>query len=129
MGLVNTALPMADANDTYSLVEVQKLRGNSTIKAIKASPGSTLTFKQALLVPDSASDPDTDSGTRLGAYKLDRSSKWFTISDCVVNDKGEIVVTFVVGSKTTATGRVARIGPFFSAGMMSQNVDFFYQIA
>lgn len=127
MGLINAALPTTDADDTYKLSDVQKLRGDSTIKAIKAAPGSTLTFKQALLIPGSG-DPDTGSSSPLGTYRLDRSSKWFNISDCVVNDKGEVVITILVSSKTTAAGRVARIGPFFSAGMMSQNQDFFYQI-
>ncbi|KAI4166346.1 MAG: hypothetical protein LQ342_000236 [Letrouitia transgressa] len=109
MGLINAALPTADADDTYKLSDVQKLRGDSTIKAIKAAPGSTLIFKQALLIAGSG-DPDTGSSSPL------------------VNDKGEVVINILVGSKTTATGRVARIGPFFSAGVMSQNQDFFYQI-
>jgi len=51
--------------------------------------------------------------TRAGSCQVTRSNKWFSLLDCEVNDKGEIVYKFATDStKKTPDGRVVQIGVF-----------------
>ena len=68
----------------------------------KLSPGQVYTFKTSI------HSVDLD-GAVLNTFQVKRSSKWFSISDCTVNDNGDLVIQLATGSNVTPNGRAVRL--------------------
>ena len=100
--------PVQDTNDTYLWTDIQKLRKLATSAVpIQASAGKPLPlpFVQNL----DSSDPD--GNFQLGTYKLESSSKWFTLVSSEINSNHDNVINLgVVAGKGPSAGRVIRVG-------------------
>ena len=125
-GTPQATLPPPDpANDTYEWTKIQAARKQCKLLTTSATqPPSVIT--QAL------SYVGDDGTPGLSTFKVDSSPKWFTLLSAEFNAKGEMVITLgTVPGKTTPTGRVVRVGSYYSGvgGPGSGKItEYYYQV-
>ncbi|KAL2059276.1 hypothetical protein ABVK25_000568 [Lepraria finkii] len=108
---VNPALrtpPVPDTNDTYLWTDIEKLRKLPTsVVPIQASAGKPL----PLPIVQNLDSADPDGNYQLGTYKLESSSKWFTLVSSGINNNHDNVINLgIVAGKGPGAGRVIRVG-------------------
>jgi len=118
-------MPTKDKDDTYD--------AKGLTDVIKSTAGESITIKQ---LPDIITGTNQSSSDKTRAAQLwaEWSTKWFALSNCEINDSGEVVYKFNTDkTKKTPAGRVVRIGLYFSAGEevlvhRQPNKVFWYQL-
>ena len=123
--MVGISDPSKDSQDTYPASEIRN-RGQQ-IEEIRAGEPVTLTKKLDILRPVPSVDPgnpdqDVDPGKPWAQpFSVTRSSKWFTISDCAINESGEITYTLATtAGEKTPSERVVKVEQVYqqSSGMV-----------
>jgi len=79
---------------------------------IKSAAGNPVTSTQLPIIV--AGNKPSDK-PKVGQMYIEWSNKWFTFTNCVINEGGEVVYTFVTDkTKKTAAGRVVRIMLYYT---------------
>lgn len=108
---INEYIPPIDANDTYSLTEVNgPFRDDrlDKVQPTKLSPGQEFTITRKLQILNRGMVGEET--LKVGWSRIERSRKWFTLLDASVNGEGEIVYKLAVASdKKTTNDRVVSI--------------------
>ena len=121
--------PVPDTNDTYLWTDIQKLRKlPNSVVPIQAFAGKPL----PLPIVQNLDSADSDGNFQLGTYKLESSSKWFTLVSSGVGDNHDNVINLgIVAGKVPGAGRVIRVGSTwggtgqFGSGKFS---EYYYQV-
>jgi hypothetical protein len=97
--------PPKDKDDTYD--------AKAGADVIKVTAGASVTVKQLPIILIATKDTFWTKN-KAGSTFAEWSTQWFTLSNCQINDDGELAYTFKTdATKKTPAGRIVRIGVWF----------------